>query len=69
MSKFSITGPVMGLPNPHPFARCPYCSVTKAVVTWAFCSRYCADYATVVQREQWNLPDAPVGPDEPEREY
>lgn len=53
------------LNNPHPLARCPYCGATKAVVTWGFCSEWCRDYAVTTPRAQWEMPDAPVGAEEP----
>lgn len=57
------------LHNPHPFARCPFCGKTKAVVLWRVCSKWCKDYSAVTPREQWALPDAPEGTEDPEVNY
>lgn len=52
--------------NPHPHSKCPLCGCSKPVISWSACSRFCADYMQSIPKQQWKLPDAFVGSEEPQ---
>lgn len=51
--------------NPHPMGRCPYCGAAKPCVLWLACSPQCADLMRNVPRQDWSLPAAELGSEEP----